>query len=93
MGDVAGSGKKPTPQKGRGAARQGNRRAPQRSGGGKAHGPVPRSLSQKYNPKTRLQALKIMLTAKLFEEKIIIIDDEKLEYPKTKYLHEILQPF
>jgi len=40
-GDVAGSGKKPAPQKGRGKARIGNRRAPQRRGGGKAMGPVP----------------------------------------------------
>lgn len=34
-----------------------------------------------------------MLTAKLYEEKIIIIEDEKLDYPKTKYLNEILLPF
>ena len=50
-GDVAGSGKKPTPQKGSGNARQGNRRAPQRAGGGKAHGPVPRSLEFPVNNK------------------------------------------
>lgn len=41
VGDVAGSGRKPVPQKGRGASRQGNKRAPQRKGGGKAMGPVP----------------------------------------------------
>lgn len=82
-GDVAGSGIKPAPQKGRGAARQGNKRAPQRAGGGKAHGPVPRSLEYPINNKQRLLALKIMLSAKLFEDKLIFVDSEELEYPKT----------
>ena len=50
-GDTAGSGIKPAPQKGRGAARTGNKRAPQRAGGGKVHGPVPRSLEFPINNK------------------------------------------
>lgn len=54
MGDVAGSGKKPAPQKGRGMARIGNRRAPQRRGGGVAHGPVRRDLTEKMNSKVRI---------------------------------------
>lgn len=54
QGDVAGSGKKPVAQKGRGASRQGNRRAPQRSGGAKAHGVVPRDMSFPINNKLRL---------------------------------------
>lgn len=82
-GDVSGSGKKPAPQKGRGAARQGNKRAPQRAGGGKAHGTVPRSLEYPINNKQRLLGLKIMLSAKLFEQKLIFIDSEELQYPKT----------
>lgn len=57
VGDVAGSGKKPAPQKGRGKARIGNRRAPQRAGGGAAHGPVPRDLTEKINAKQRVKAL------------------------------------
>ena len=56
-GDVAGSGKKPAQQKGRGMARIGNKRAPQRAKGGKAHGPVPRDLTEKINGKTRLKAI------------------------------------
>ena len=92
-GDVAGSGKKPTPQKGRGAARQGNRRAPQRAGGGKAHGPVPRSLEFPVNNKQRLLALKVMLSAKLFEDRLIFVDSEELEYPKTQLLEAIVAPF
>jgi large subunit ribosomal protein L4 len=76
FGDVAGSGKKPTPQKGGGRSRQGNRRAPQRAGGGIAHGPVPRCLGFPLNSKTRLLALKCMLSAKLYEDRLIVIDSE-----------------
>ena len=93
VGDVAGSGIKPAPQKGRGKARQGNKRAPQREGGGKAHGPVPRSLQFPINHKQRLQGLKIMLSAKLFEDRLIFIDSEELDYPKTQLLEAIVSPF
>ena len=82
-GDVAGTGKKPTPQKGRGASRQGNRRAPQRAGGGTVHGPVPRDMSFPINEKVRLLALKTMLSAKLYEDRLIFVETEELEYPKT----------
>ena len=57
VGDVSGSGKKPAPQKGRGKGRIGNLRAPQRSGGGKAWGPVPRDLTENINAKVRVKAL------------------------------------
>jgi large subunit ribosomal protein L4 len=93
FGDVAGSGKKPTPQKGGGRSRQGNRRAPQRAGGGIAHGPVPRCLGFPLNSKTRLLALKCMLSAKLYEERLIVIDSESLEYPKTQLLEAIIKPY
>lgn len=93
FGDVAGSGKKPVPQKGRGAARQGNKRAPQRKGGGVAHGPVPRCLAFPINNKVRLLAIKTMLSAKLFEERLVFIDSEELEYPKTTFLKQILEPY
>lgn len=93
MGDVRGSGIKPTPQKGRGAARQGNRRAPQRRGGGKAHGPVPRSLEFSTNSKLRLLGLRTLLSAKLYEDRLVFIDSEHIEYPKTSYLSEIVSPF
>jgi len=82
-GDVAGSGKKPRPQKGSGNARQGNKRAHGRVGGGKAWGPVPRDLTFPINAKVRLLALKSMLSAKLFEDKLVFIDSEALEMPKT----------
>ena len=57
VGDTAGTGRKPAPQKGRGKARIGNIRAPQRRKGGKAHGPVPRDLSEKINMKLRTKAM------------------------------------
>lgn len=93
LGDTAGSGVKPVQQKGRGAARQGNKRAPQRRKGGKAHGVVPRSLEFPINSKKRLLALKIMLSAKLYEDRLIFIESEELDYPKTQLLESILKPF
>lgn len=45
------------------------------------------------NEKVRLQALKSLLSARLYEEKIILIEDEKIEHAKTNYLHEILAPY
>ena len=62
-------------------------------GGGKAHGPVPRDFSFPINEKVRLFALKSLLSAKLYEERIILINSESIEYAKTKYLHEILAPY
>ena len=92
-GDVAGSGKKPVPQKGRGAARQGNKRAPQRKKGGIAHGPKYQDLTEKMPCKVRLKAIEVMLSAKLFEDRLVLIDTEKLHFLKTKYIHEILKPY
>lgn len=92
-GDVAGSGKKPAPQKGRGMARIGNKRAPHRAGGGAAHGPKLRNLTEGCNAKLRLKALKIMLSAKLYEDRLILIDSEELEHGRTAYLKEIVKPF
>lgn len=62
-------------------------------GGGKAHGPVPRDYSFPINEKQRLFALKSLLSARLYEERIILIENEDIEFPKTKFLHEILAPY
>jgi large subunit ribosomal protein L4 len=61
--------------------------------GGKAHGPKPMDYTYPLNEKVRLLGLKTLLSARLFEEKIILIDSEKLDYGKTKYLNEIISPF
>jgi large subunit ribosomal protein L4 len=74
-------------------ARIGNKRAPHRKNGGKAHGPVPRDLTEKINGKLRLKAINIMLSAKLYEDRIILIDTEAIDFHKTKFLEEMLQPF
>ena len=67
----------------RGAGRVGNKRAPQRKKGGVAHGPVCRDLTEKIPRKMRVKALQIMLSAKLFEDRIILIETEKLDHMKT----------
>ncbi len=92
-GDVAGSGIKMRPQKKSGRARQGDKRAPHLYKGGKSHGPVPKDYYFPVNEKVRLQALKAILSARLYEERIILIDSEKLDYGKTKYLSEIVAPY
>jgi large subunit ribosomal protein L4 len=57
-GEVAGGGRKPYKQKGTGRARQGSTRAPQFTGGGVVHGPVPRDYSQRTNKKMKVAALR-----------------------------------
>ena len=81
------------PQKKSGRARQGDKRAPHLWKGGKAHGAKPVNYTFPLNEKVRLIGLKTLLSARLYEEKIILIDSESLEYAKTKYLNEIIKPF
>ncbi|GAA0915844.1 50S ribosomal protein L4 [Virgisporangium aurantiacum] len=57
-GEVAGGGRKPYKQKGTGRARQGSIRAPQFTGGGVVHGPVPRDYTQRVNKKMKVAALR-----------------------------------
>lgn len=61
--------------------------------GGKAHGQKPMDYSFPLNEKVRLFALKSLLSARLYEEKIILIEDEKIPYSKTSYLHEIVSQY
>ena len=92
-GDVSGSGAKMRPQKKSGKARMGDKRAPHLYHGGKAHGAKPKDYSFPLNEKMRLQALKTVLSARLYENKVILIENENIEFPKTKYLNEIIAPF
>lgn len=71
---TAGSGVKPAAQKGRGAARVGKKRAPGRRKGGKAHGSKPKVYSYHLNEKIKLAALRALLSSRLFEGRIRIID-------------------
>lgn len=88
--DVSGGGKKPWRQKGTGRARQGSIRAPQWRGGGIVFGPKPRSYSVKVNKKVVKVALKSLLSDRLNNSKIVVVDQFTMEDFKTKTLVSIL---
>ncbi|ACM23170.1 MULTISPECIES: 50S ribosomal protein L4 [Thermotoga] len=90
-GEVSGGGRKPWPQKHTGRARHGSIRSPIWRHGGVAHGPKPRDWSKKLNKKMKRLALRSALSVKYRENKLLVLEDLKLERPKTKSLKEILQ--
>ncbi|GLY96298.1 50S ribosomal protein L4 [Actinoplanes sp. NBRC 103695] len=73
-GEVAGGGKKPYKQKGTGRARQGSIRAPQFTGGGVVHGPVPRDYSQRTPKKMKAAALRGALSDRAREGRVHIVE-------------------
>ena len=88
--EVSGGGRKPWRQKGTGHARQGSTRAPQWTGGGVVFAPVPRDYSFKMNKKEKRAALKSVLTSKVQENKLIVLDELKLAEVKTKEMKKVL---
>ncbi|WP_374971857.1 50S ribosomal protein L4 [Blautia producta] len=88
--EVRGGGRKPWRQKGTGHARQGSIRAPQWTGGGVVFAPVPRDYEIKMNKKERRLALKSALTSRVQENKLIVLDDLKLDEAKTKAMQAVL---
>ena len=88
--EVSGGGRKPWRQKGTGHARQGSTRAPQWTGGGVVFAPVPRDYSFKLNKKEKRLALKSALTSRLQDEKLIVLDELKLDEIKTKKFVEVM---
>ena len=88
--EVRGGGRKPWRQKGTGHARQGSIRAPQWTGGGVVFAPVPRDYSFKMNKKEKAAAMKSVLSSKVNEEKLIVVDSLDMEVPKTKEMKQIL---
>jgi len=88
--EVRGGGRKPWRQKGTGHARQGSIRAPQWTGGGVVFAPVPRDYSFKMNKKEKAAAMKSVLSSKVNEEKLIVVDSLDMEAPKTKEMKQIL---
>ncbi len=88
--EVRGGGRKPWRQKGTGHARQGSIRAPQWKGGGVVFAPVPRDYSFKMNRKEKAAALKSVLSSKVSEDKLIVVDSLDFEAPKTKKMQEVL---
>lgn len=84
----SGSGKKMRPQKGQGRARAGHKRAAHWRGGAKAHGPkgVAQDYTTKLNKKVRKLGLKHMLSQKLLEGNLILVDNFEVDSYKTKHL-------
>ena len=88
--EVSRGGRKPWRQKGTGHARQGSTRAPQWTGGGVVFAPVPRDYSFKMNKKERRIALKSALTTRVQENKLVVLDELKLDAIKTKDMQNVL---
>ena len=88
--EVRGGGRKPWRQKGTGRARQGSIRAPHWVGGGVAFAPKPRDYSYKVPKKVKWLAIKSALSSKVLNDEIIVLEELKLEEPKTKEMAKIL---
>ena len=88
--EVRGGGRKPWRQKGTGRARQGSIRAPQWIKGGIALGPKPRSYKYAIPKKMRKLALKSVLTSKVEEKELIVVDKLELKEIKTKEMVKVL---
>jgi len=88
--EVSGGGKKPYRQKGTGHARQGSTRAPQFTGGGMVFAPVPRDYSFDMNKKEKRAALKSVLTSRVQENKLFVLDELKFDEAKTKSMKNVL---
>ena len=89
--EVRGGGIKPWRQKGTGRARQGSIRAPQWIKGGIALGPKPRDYRYKLPKKVRALAIKSVLTSKLQENKLVVVDKIELKEIKTKEMVKVLE--
>ena len=88
--EVSGGGRKPWRQKGTGHARQGSTRSPQWTGGGMVFAPVPRDYSFKINKKEKRAAMRSVLTDKVQNNKLIVLEDLKLDAIKTKDFVKVL---
>ena len=88
--EVSGGGRKPWRQKGTGRARQGSIRAPQWIKGGIALGPKPRSYSYKVNKKERRLAVKSVLSSKVAENELVVLDKLELNEIRTKNMVNVL---
>src|SRR5690554_6534300 len=88
---VSGGGRKPWRQKGTGRARQGSIRSPQWVGGGVVFGPQPRDYSYRLPKKARRAALKSALSAKAAAGNIVVLDQLKVDEPKTKVMAHMLK--
>ena len=88
--EVSGGGRKPWRQKGTGRARQGSTRAPQWIKGGIALGPKPRSYRYTVNKKERRLAIRSVLSSKVLEKELTVLDKIELKEIKTKSMVKAL---
>ncbi|MFT8571261.1 MAG: 50S ribosomal protein L4 [Leuconostoc pseudomesenteroides] len=87
---VSGGGRKPWKQKGTGRARAGSIREPQFRGGGIVFGPTPRSYAYRINRKAYQLALKSVLSQKVADNKLVVVDALSFEAPKTQDFKRVL---
>lgn len=89
---VRGGGKKPWRQKGTGRARHGSRRSPLWKGGGVTFGPTKeRNFEKKINKKMKRKALLMVLSAKVKNDLLLVLEKLSLEKPKTKLMAEVFK--
>lgn len=88
--EVRGGGKKPWRQKGTGRARSGTIRSPIWTGGGKTFAAKPQDWSQKLNRKMYRAAMRSILSELVRQDRLVVVDDMKMDAPKTKELVEKL---
>jgi large subunit ribosomal protein L4 len=88
---VSGGGRKPWRQKGTGRARSGTIRSPIWVGGGKTFAAKPQDWSQKLNKKMYRAAMRSILSELVRQDRLVVVDDLKLDAPKTKELAEKLK--
>ena len=88
--EVSGGGRKPWRQKGTGRARQGSIRAPQWIKGGIALGPKPRSYSYRINKKEKQLAIRSLLSAKVLDNELTVVDKLEVKEIKTKTMVKAL---
>ena len=88
--EVSGGGRKPWRQKGTGRARQGSIHAPQWIKGGIALGPKPRSYSYRINKKEKQLAIRSLLSAKVLDNELTVVDKLEVEEAKTKVMAKAL---
>lgn len=93
QGEVSGGGRKPWKQKGTGRARVGSIRSPLWRGGGVIFGPYPRDYSYSIPKKIQRLALKSSLNSKLKDNALLVIDEIKVDKPKTKEFVSFLASF
>ena len=90
-GEVRGGGRKPFRQKGTGRGRQGSLTSPSHIGGGVVFAPKPRDYSYTVPKKVKRLAIKSVLSSKVIENEIIVLDSLAFEAPKTKEMIKVLE--